>query len=151
MEIFRAKLNKRKTSAEQFADFLTNSFGTVWFLNANMFAFMVWIVLNLNIIPGVKPFDPYPFGFLTMVVSLEAIALAIIVLISQNRGEKIADAREEIDYQVDVQAEKQIAAIMRNLEQIRAHLHITHLPDDDTSSSAVNVDALEARVMNEID
>jgi uncharacterized membrane protein len=151
MEIFRAKLNRRKSSAEQFADFLTNSFGTVWFLNANMLAFLAWIVLNVGIIPGVKPFDPYPFGLLTMAVSLEAIGLSIVVLISQNRQEKIADAREEIDYQVDVQAEKQIAAMMRMLEQIRHHLHITHLPDENTSSSAVDVDELEARVMNEIE
>ena len=151
MEIFRAKLNKRKSSAEQFADFLTNSFGSVWFLNANMLVFLGWVILNLNIFPGLKPFDPYPFGLLTMVVSLEAIGLSVVVLISQNRQEKIADAREEIDYQVDVQAEKQIAAIMRMLEQIRHNMHISHLPDENTSSSAVDVDELEARVMNEID
>lgn len=151
MEIFRAKLNKRKSSAEQFADFLTASFGTVWFLNVNMLAFIGWIILNIGIIPGLKPVDPYPFGLLTMVVSLEAIGLSIVVLISQNRQEKIADAREEIDYQVDVQAEKQIASIMRTLEQIRNHMRITHLPDENTSSTAVDVDELEARVMNEID
>ena len=52
--------------------------------------------------PGIKPFDPYPFGFLTMVVSLEAIILAILVLISQNRASRVDDIREEIDLQVNI-------------------------------------------------
>jgi uncharacterized membrane protein len=111
----KARADERRSGAEKFADWLTNYFGTVTFLSLNAAWFTVWIVVNTGLVPGVAPFDPFPFGLLTMIVSLEAIFLAIIVLISQNRAERVADLREEIDLQINTIAEKEVTKIMRML------------------------------------
>ncbi len=108
---FKAKLNARRTLSEKVADWLTTSFGTVWFFTVNAVFFFVWIILNTGL-TSVVPFDPYPFGFLTMVVSLEAIFLAVIVLISQNRETKISELREEIELYVNTYAENEITKVM---------------------------------------
>ena len=92
---FKAKANEKRSEVDKAADFLTASFGTISHLLFNVLFFVAWIVWNGGVIPGLAVFDPFPFGFLTMVVSLEAIFLAIIVLISQNREARIADLREE--------------------------------------------------------
>jgi uncharacterized membrane protein len=92
---------------------MTAKFGSVAFLTINVAWFAFWIIINLDLIPGIKPFDPFPFGLLTMVVSLEAIVLAIVVLISQNRGARLADLREEIDLQVDIITEDEITKLMK--------------------------------------
>lgn len=104
----KARQDEKRTRAEKMADFMTGLFGSIPFLLLNV----VWFVLNLNLIPGIKPFDPFPFGLLTMIVSLEAIVLAIFVLISQNRSSKIADLREEIDLQVDMLTERELTKVM---------------------------------------
>lgn len=109
----KGKADDKRTFAERVADKLTAGFGSMFFLVVNVVWFVVWIVINVGLIPGIEPFDPFPFGFLTMVVSLEAIALAIIVLISQNRAAKIADLREEVDLQVNILTEKEITKLLQ--------------------------------------
>ncbi len=109
----KAKANAKRTIFEKFADFSTSVAGSFSFLLLNLLWFLGWILINTNTIsvPGIVAFDPFPFGLLTMIVSLEAIALAILVLISQNRASKIDDIREEIDLQVNVTAEQEITKI----------------------------------------
>lgn len=81
---------------------MTKIFGSIGFFTINFLLFAGWIFVNIGWIPGVEIFDPFPFGLLTTAVSLEAIFLAIIVLISQNRASKVADLREEIDLHIDI-------------------------------------------------
>jgi len=109
IQSFRAKADAKRTLSDKFADKLTSKFGTVLFLGLNALWFFVWIVINTGLVPGVEPFDPFPFGLLTMIVSLEAIFLAIIVLISQNRAAKVAELREEVDLQINSIAETEIS------------------------------------------
>lgn len=109
VQSFRAKADAKRTLSDKFADALTAKFGTVTFLGLNALWFLVWIVINMGLIPGIEPFDPFPFGLLTMIVSLEAIFLAIIVLISQNRAAKIAELREEVDLQINSIAETEVS------------------------------------------
>lgn len=108
----KAKANARRTIFEKFADITTATAGSFAFLALNLLWFVGWVLINTNLIPGVEAFDPFPFGLLTMVVSLEAIVLAILVLISQNRAAKIDDIREEIDLQVNVIAEQEITKVL---------------------------------------
>lgn len=108
---FKAKANARRTPAEKFADWLTNKFGSIVFLTINAIWFASWIIINQGLTP-IKPFDPYPFSFLTMVVSLEAIFLAIIVLISQNREGRVAELREEIELQLSTVSEGEITKLI---------------------------------------
>ncbi len=109
----KAQADLRRTPAERFADWLTDFFGTVGFLVINAAWFLAWVIINLGWVPGITPFDPFPFGLLTMVVSLEAIFLAIIVLISQNRAARIADLREEIDLHITTVAEEEVTKIIQ--------------------------------------
>ena len=112
VQSYRAKADAKRSLSDKFADKLTFKFGTITFLTLNGLWFLIWIVINTNLIPGVKPFDPYPFGLLTMIVSLEAIFLAIIVLISQNRAARVAELREEIDLQINSIAESEVTKVI---------------------------------------
>lgn len=113
IEGFRQKLDRKRKLTEKVADEITEMFGSFSFFFWNGIFFFTWIILNINIIPGVLPFDPYPFGLLTMIVSLEAIFLSIFVLLSQNRQAKIADLREEVNLQIDMIAEKEITKLIQ--------------------------------------
>src|SRR5687767_3430484 len=120
-QIFRslkAEADAHRSWSDRIADRMTSLMGSMPFLMINVLWFAVWIIINLGLIPGIEPFDPFPFGLLTMVVSLEAIALAIIVLISQNRSVKIAELREEVDLQVDMQTEREITKLLRLLSAV---------------------------------
>ena len=110
---FKAKADAKRTGPEKFADLLTAKFGSVFFLGLNAAWFLVWIVINTGFIPGIKPFDEFPFGLLTMVVSLEAIMLAIIVLISQNRDTKIGELREELELQLNMMSEEEVTKLIK--------------------------------------
>ena len=109
----KGRADQRRRLSERIADALTIGFGSMAFLVVNVVWFVVWIVINVGLVPGIEPFDPFPFGFLTMVVSLEAIALAIIVLMSQNRAAKIADLREEVDLEIDRMAEAELTKLLQ--------------------------------------
>jgi len=115
-------MEKNKTLGQHIADFLTKYFGTVGFFLINALFFLIWIIINLDLIPGVPVFDPYPYGLLTMIVSLEAIFLSIIVLISQNRASDIADLREELDLRINIRAEEEITVLVGMVDEIHDHL-----------------------------
>ncbi len=114
----KARADAKRSFAEKLADVLTSKFGSVTFLILNLIWFAIWIPINMNLIPGVEPFDPFPFGLLTMVVSLEAIALAVIVLISQNREARISELREEIDLQINTISDSELTKVLALLEII---------------------------------
>jgi len=103
----KSKAAEKRSLIEILADRTTDLLGSTPFLIANILIFIVWIVINTGLIPGVKPFDKFPFPLLTTSVSLEAIILAILVLSSQNRASKVADLREEVQLQVNVLTEEE--------------------------------------------
>lgn len=112
IQSFQKKAAARRTLSEKFADFVTDYFGSMHFLVINCMVFVAWIVWNLHLIPSLVAFDPYPFGLLTMAVSLEAIILSVFVLISQSRESKIGELREEVALNVNMISEKEITKIM---------------------------------------
>ena len=91
---------------------------------AHVLWFASWIAINLGWIPGVTPFDRFPFPFLTLTVSLEAIFLALFVLASQNRLTRQADRRSHLDLQIDLLAEREMTAVLRLLRDIATHLDV---------------------------
>ena len=104
------------------SDFLTSVAGDIRFVYANLLWFGIWIVWNSGLIPGMEPFDPFPYGLLTMIVSLEAIFLSLFVLISQNRQAQRDKIRNDIEYEVNVKAELEIREVHDHLEEIEAML-----------------------------
>lgn len=109
----KAKAHKNRTRTEQMADWMTSKFGSMTFLILNILVFSVWLIINLGYLESITPFDPFPFGLLTTFVSLEAIFLAVVVLISQNREQKVNDLREEIDLQVDIISEVELTKVLQ--------------------------------------
>ena len=110
---FRAKMDAKRTQSEVFADWITKNSGTMMFFGFHILFFVIWVLINVGFFKNINPFDPYPFNFLTMVVSLEAIFLSIIVLLSQNRAARITDIREEVDMHVNTITEKEITKVLK--------------------------------------
>ena len=86
--------------------------------------FGLWVSVNVGLIPGVTPFDPFPFPFLTMTVSLEAIFVAWFVLASQNRLARESDKRSHLNLQIDMLTEREMTAVLRLLQDIARHLEV---------------------------
>ena len=112
----KARADSERTRTEQIADWMTTHFGGMTFLLINVVFFAVWVIINTDQISGIPAFDPFPFSLLTTIVSLEAIILAIFVLISQNRNSKVDDLREETHLQINLIAEKETTKIMKMME-----------------------------------
>ena len=108
----KSKADEKRSVVDILADRTTALLGSNIFLFVNLLVFVAWIVINTGHIPAIKPFDKFPFSLLTTSVSLEAIILAILVLISQNRAAKVADLREEVQLQVNVITEEEITRMM---------------------------------------
>jgi len=148
----KAEFDSRRTFLERVADYLTGVFGSMPFLLVNAIWFGVWIIINVGLIPGIQPFDPFPFGFLTMVVSLEAIVLAIVVLISQNRAGKIDDLRQEVMMQLNILTEEELTKMMGMLSILLQKQGIDVASDVELQSmlEPTNVEKIEQALEKEI-
>ena len=97
-----------RSTVMKVADWIAEFSGSLPFLFIHIVGFAIWILLNVHILPFGN-FDPFPFGFLTLVVSLEAIILSVFVLLSQNRQVARDKVRGDIEYDVNLKAEMQIS------------------------------------------
>src|SRR5450432_4383916 len=95
----------RRTSTERFSENTVKLVGSMPFLVLNLLLMVLWAVINLKMIPTIRPFDRFPFGILALIVSAESIILTIFVLISQNRLMRQAEKRAHLDLQVGLLAE----------------------------------------------
>jgi CRP/FNR family transcriptional regulator, cyclic AMP receptor protein len=105
------------TPLQRVADWIAWFSGSMPFLFLNLAWFGVWIAINALPL-GIPAFDPYPFGLLTMIVSLEAIFLSCFVLISQNRQSEKDHVRSDIEYEINVKAELEVAHLHEKTDQI---------------------------------
>ncbi len=119
----RRQLERRKSMVARIADSITGFCGSFPFVYLHIVWFGFWILWNTDLI-GLKPIDPFPFGLLTMTVSLEAIFLSMFVLISQNRMAELADQRSDLDLQVNLLAEYEITKVLTIVDAIADHLDI---------------------------
>ena len=101
------EVEDKRTTVMRVADWIADFSGSLPFLFMHLGFFAMWIGWNV-VVPS-KSFDAYPFGFLTLVVSLEAIILSVFVLLSQNRQVERERVRSDIEYDVNIKAELQIA------------------------------------------
>jgi len=115
---FEAKALRRRSPASKIADYLTSYFGSIGFLISNIILFVAWVLINMGKVPGIAIFDPYPYVLLITFVSLEAIILTTIVLMSQNRQSQIGTLRDELQLQVELITEKEISKVLQLLKKI---------------------------------
>lgn len=113
---------KERGFGERIADRVTRFSGTMLFAWLHVVWFAVW--LTLNTVPGFPHWDKYPFSFLTLTVSLEAIFLTIFILISQNRQGELSDQRNKLDLQINLLSEQENSKMMAMLEAIMEKLEI---------------------------
>ncbi len=119
------------------SDFLTMVAGDIRFVYFCFIWFFIWIVVNDGFIPGIAPFDPSPYGLLTLIVSLLAIFLSLFVLISQNRQTEREKVRNDIEYEVNIKAEVEIRDLHNKVDKME-ELLVNHL-----SRLHINVDRLQ--------
>lgn len=115
------EVEDKRTTVMKVADWIADFSGSMPFLFMHVGLFFVWIILNVHLFPFGN-FDPFPFGLLTMVVSLEAIILSVFVLLSQNRQIERERVRADIEYDVNVKAELQIQQLHEKLDLMSSQL-----------------------------
>lgn len=103
------------------ADWVANFSGSIEFLILHLAVFAIWILLNVGLLPFGN-FDPYPFGLLTMWVSLEAIMLSTLILFSSNRQAARDRLRGEVEYDVNLKAELQIQQLHEKIDTLHAEV-----------------------------
>jgi len=121
---------QRQSLADRVSSGISRFVGSLWFVALHVAWFAVWAVWNLGVVSGLKPFDPFPFGLLTMMVSLEGVLVSTFVLITQNWMSRQADRRAHLDLQVNILAEQEMTMVLRMLREIAAKLEAHAEPDD---------------------
>jgi len=144
----RDEAEATKSLQERGADRITRFSGSMTFVYIHAAWFAAWIIINLGLI-GVPPFDPYPFGLLTLIVSLEAIFLSTFVLLSQNRQAVIADHRADLDLQINLLAEYEITRTLSIVDRIAETLGIDACKDPELAELEKTVEP--DQLLHEID
>jgi uncharacterized membrane protein len=150
---FRAKANIKRTKAQRAADWFTRRMGSVPFLLLHLCMFLFWFAVNLRIISLAEPFDIYPFGLLTMLLTLEQSLLTIFIIISQNRSADLAELRNEIDLQINVLAEEEISKALKLLRLIGEKLDIDEIINDGelrVMETSLDHEAMEKETLQEL-
>jgi uncharacterized membrane protein len=111
----------RRTVAERASDAIVKSIGSTPFLLLHVLLVTIWCTVNLNLIPAIRPFDPFPFGILALLLSAEAVFLTIFVLISQNRMSREAERRSHLGLQVGMLAEQELTVMLQMLQKLCQH------------------------------
>ena len=114
----------RRTPTERVSDVITKVVGNMGFLLAQLILISGWSLVNLHAIPGLKAFDPFPFGILALVVSSESVFLTIFVLISQSRMARQSQRRSHLDLQVGMLSEQELTTILQMLQTLCQHLGV---------------------------
>jgi len=124
---------ERRSGAEKISDLIVCQAGRVWAILFHLARFAVWIAWNSGRVPGLRPFDPFPFLGLSTVVSLEAIFLSLFILVSQNRASRRADERAQLDLQVNLLSEREATKMLQLLQTLCAHHGLAEAGDAEVS------------------
>lgn len=126
----RLQAARARSVQDLLADAITALSGRMIFVYVHLVWFGVWILLNTGRL-GVRPFDPFPYGLLTMIVSLEAIFLATFVLISQNRLGQEAEHRADLALHIGLLTEHELTRVLQMLDVIQDKLGIENHENSD--------------------
>ena len=150
----KAQHAQDRTAVERLADSLTHTASTTPFLVAHVLWFAGWIAWNTGYAgrAGHPRFDPYPFGLLTMIVSLEAIFLSIFVLMSQARESSIAELREEVTLAVNLRMEEEVTKSLQLVAGLYARLghRLSDDPELRDMLRPLDADAIERDLVEQI-
>lgn len=143
----RRQAKRERSVQDRIADWVTEFSGQTVFVYVHIVWFGIWILVNEG---GTRfhPFDPFPYGLLTMIVSLEAIFLSTFVLISQNRLSEEAERRADLDLHIGLLTEHELTRVLKMLDAIQHHLGIAH--EDDHELADLEMETRPEDVLAEI-
>jgi uncharacterized membrane protein len=144
----RLKASRTRGLQERLADAITTFSGRMVFVYVHIVWFGLWILLNTGRM-GVPTFDPFPYGLLTMIVSLEAIFLSTFVLISQNRLSEEAEGRANLNLQIGLLTEHEVTRVLQMLDAIQDKLGIDN--DEDSELADLEMETKPEDVLAEIE
>ena len=124
-----ATAKDNQTTSERLAKTIANFCGSMTFVWVHVVWFGSWVLINS--LPGIAHFDGFPFTFLTLVVSLEAIFLSTFILISQNQETRLSERRNHLDLQINLLTEQENTKMLQMLKQISEKLGV-EIDDDPT-------------------
>ena len=148
----KAQHSAHRTILERAVDKLNEIASSVWFLVGHVVAFAFWILWNTGAI-GLVPVDPYPFGLMTTIVSLEAIFLSIFVLMAQQREASIAELREELGLQVNLRVEQEVTKTLQLVAGLYTRLghRVSDDPELNHMLQPLDVRAIERDLLEQIE
>jgi len=123
--------NEQRTTSDHIARIIARFCGSMKFVWVHVIGFGGWITINL--VPGVQHIDPFPFTFLTFLVSLEAIFLSTFILISQNQDTRISERRNHLDLQINLLSEQENTKMLMMLQAIAEKVGAEFEPDEDVT------------------
>jgi uncharacterized membrane protein len=121
---------ERRSSAERFADAVGVFAGSLVFVVLHLVLVLAWLLVNTGKIPPAKPFDPYPFSLLGVIVAVEAVILSSFILMRQNRMMRRGDRRDHLNLQIDLLAEKEITKVLQMVRAICGHMGLQNIMAD---------------------
>lgn len=121
---------KRRSTAERLADGVGGFAGSLPFIVIHLLLLIVWLLANTGKILVTRPFDPYPFPLLGVIVAVEAVFLSSFILMRQNRMMRRGDHRDHLNLQVDLLAEKEITTVLQMVRAICGHLGLHNIAAD---------------------
>jgi uncharacterized membrane protein len=143
----RLEAARRRNAQDRLADVITSVSGRMVFVYVHIVWFVVWVLLNTGRV-GLPPFDPFPYGLLTMVVSLEAIFLSTFVLISQNRLSEETEQRADLALHIGLLTEHELTRVLQMLDTIQHKLGIKN--DADSELADLEMETRPEDVLAEI-
>jgi len=146
----RVKSAREQSLQDRIANIMTTFSGSMMFFYVHIVWFSVWFLLNSGHF-GIHPFDPYPYGFLTMVVSLEAIFLATFVLISQNLLARESERLTDLGLQTGLFTEHELTRVLQMLRAIQSKIGISNDEGSNRADADLEMETNPEDVLAEIE
>lgn len=121
---------EQRSTSEKISEAFTRFMGSLTFVALHLVGMAIWFSWNLGAF-GLEPFDPFPFGIFTLIVSTEGVILAIFVLISQNRMSRLSNQRAHLNLQISLLAEQETTKLLQRLKMIADHAGIHETERDE--------------------
>lgn len=146
-----SQLLSSRSALDRAADAIGTFTGSFAFVLVHAVWFLVWFAWNTHLL-HYKPFDPYPFILLAMVVSVEGVLLSTFVLMKQNRMQQRSDLRHQLDLQINLLTEKEMTKALQLLQRVARRLDVDAEGDAelDEMAQTTSVDSLGQRIRTEL-
>jgi uncharacterized membrane protein len=121
---------ERRSTSERLADSVGVFAGSPSFVVLHLVLVIAWVLVNIGQISGVRPFDPWPFSLLGVIVAVEAVILSSFILMRQNRMMRRGERRDHLNLQVDLLAEKEITTLLQMVRAICGQMGLQNITAD---------------------